>query len=1218
MKQRSKPAAFLRGLICLAVLVALLVLVPYLLLQVGVLPHHVPSLDDVTTALTSPDDGQLFLGAITLIGWYGYLSFAASVLLELFSALRHRSAPRIKVLGGTQRLAGTLVGGIILLLPTSAAFAATTPATAASVAVTAPQTTGTPAAAATAHSAPATKAAPYTGPVHEVKQGESLWEIAEQRLGSGTRWHDIVTANEGVPQADGTVITADTAFLQPGWTLRLPADAKPAATPAPAEAGGARTQLDGARSGAPAATPATHTVKEGESLSSIAQDELGDAGAYQEIARLNQGTKQSDGRVLTDPNEIYPDWQLKLPAKTTPAPGAQHDKPAPENTPRPAPDGGQHQSPAPDGSKAPSASPEKEKPTHTPAPASGGEHTTPAPETPKAPPADAPSQAPAAPAAGQSEDAPVSVTTIAAATSLFAAAVLAGLGTRRALQQRRRRHKRRIPMPERNGAVDQLETQLRAVSDEPSLALLDRALRTLAANCSQYKRPLPEIDAVRVATTGIELHLSAPVPPLAPFTQHEEHPDRWWCPARTNDLLGDDDARDITAPYPALVSIGATETGEPVLINLEAAGVLRLHGSDDDVRAVIRAIAVELASGQLADDTSLLLSGTGAELEPLYPTRIEHHATLAEALPEMQAHDAFQRSALAEGELDSLHQARLAADGGDSWTPKILLATTAPAEQDASVLADLLSSRPRTAVAVVTAAADTLALPGAWTLPLGPTGPIQLPGLDLTVTVQRLHDDAYAPLVQLLATSQRTDDVPAPAWTNPPHAEEPAAAPAGPELTKKVAVTVRTVETSGISAISVPAPVPAGPSEDDGDSALAPAVSGTDAPPADELAPAPAPHEAESVEAAVEETARDEASAGADFDTALHEVLQESAERAEPADADAAALEPQASAPAQELDEEASALAPATLGEPETTSPVLAPAVVPQPADEEPAPAAAQAPRITAVSSNVLAALNTPPDPPAAPQIRVLGPVDIVGTLGKLEASRRHVLTEIAAWLVLHPGQVRQELDEAIWPGLRTSAGSRNAYISKLRTWLGRDPLLPADDPQAQYLPPIKEGIYRFNDQVTSDWHAFQNLYRHGMHDTGTEADIALAQALALVRGRPFSDIDQSRYVWAEHDIQEMISAGVDVAHELFERRLAARDFRAAASAATRGLTCDPSSEILYRDMFALYSETGDRVGMERIAHQLARIAAETGVDSSPETIALINALMDANRVASA
>ncbi|MEU2514520.1 LysM peptidoglycan-binding domain-containing protein [Streptomyces syringium] len=1215
MTTRSKPAAFLRALICLAALLALLVLVPYLLLQVGVLPHDVPSLDDITTTLTQQDDtGQLFLGAITLIGWYGYLSFAASVLLELVSVLRHRRAPRIRVLGGTQRLAGTLVGGIILLLPTSAAFAATTPATAASVAVTAPQTTGAPAAA-TAQAAPTTAkpAAPHTGPVHEVKAADSLWQIAEERLGAGNRWHDIVKANEGVPQADGTLLTADTTVLQPGWILRLPADAKPVG-----DHGGPHIQLTAAPDNAPTAHATSHTVKSGESLSSIAQDELGDPGAYQEIAELNQGKQQSDGRTLSDPDEIYPGWQLQLPANNTPAPGgdAHHDerKPAPENNTRqPAPKGDERQSPAPSGEKDTTGSQEKEKerPSQAPAPDTGKDHTPPA--TP-APPADTPADS----AAGQSDDSPLSATAIAAATSLFAAAVLAGLGARRALQQRRRRHKRRIPMPNPEGKIAQLETQLRAASDEPSIALLDRALRTLAANCAHYKRPLPEIDAVRVAADGIELHLSAPTPPLAPFTQAGEHADRWWCPARSNDLIGNDDARDITAPYPALVSIGATETGEPVLVNLEAAGILRLQGSEDDVRAVIRAMAVELASCQLADDISLVLSGTGQELEDVYPTRLEHHDALAQALPEVQAHDAFQRSALAENELDSLHQARLSAEGGDSWIPKILMTTSEPTEQEADALADLLSSRPRTAVAVVTAAQDALNLPGAWTLPVTPAGPVQLPGLDLAVTVQRLDEEAYAPLVQLLATSQRTDDLPPPAWTHPPHG---AAKPNGPRPlpspAEPLAVTVTyaaSASAGGQSAAAVPAPV-AGPAAAP-DSALAPDVTGTPPPAEQHIGAAPALPEDDAAGAEVAAPGADASGISPEaFEGALHEVLQEHAGHTGTASETAPDPAQQILAPVQDTDdEEASALAPAALGEPEPSPS----APEPDPVVEDAAPASTPAPRITAVASGVLAALTTPPDPPAAPQIRVLGPVDIVGTLGKLEASRRHVLIEIASWLILHPGQVRQELDEAIWPGLRISADSRNAYISKLRIWLGRDPLLPATDPQAQYLPPISKGIYALNDQVSCDWHAFQDLYRQGMHDTGTEADTALAQALALVRGRPFSDIDQSRYIWAEHDIQEMISATVDVAHELFVRRLAVRDFRAAASAATRGLTCDPSSEMLYRDMFTLYSETGDRIGMERIAHQLARIAAETGVDSSPETVSLINALMDANRIASA
>jgi len=56
-------------------------------------------------------------------------------------------------------------------------------------------------------------------------------------------------------------------------------------------------------------------------------------------------------------------------------------------------------------------------------------------------------------------------------------------------------------------------------------------------------------------------------------------------------------------------------------------------------------------------------------------------------------------------------------------------------------------------------------------------------------------------------------------------------------------------------------------------------------------------------------------------------------------------------------------------------------------------------------------------------------------------------------------------------------------------------------------------------------------------------------------------------------------------------------------------------AELLYRDLFQIYAETGDRAGLERTAHQLNQISTETGLDSSPETVALLNALLAANSV---
>ena len=60
--------------------------------------------------------------------------------------------------------------------------------------------------------------------------------------------------------------------------------------------------------GAPAAPSATtYTVKAGDTLSKIAKDHLGDAGAYMAIFEANRDQ-------LTDPDKIKPGQVLKIPA----------------------------------------------------------------------------------------------------------------------------------------------------------------------------------------------------------------------------------------------------------------------------------------------------------------------------------------------------------------------------------------------------------------------------------------------------------------------------------------------------------------------------------------------------------------------------------------------------------------------------------------------------------------------------------------------------------------------------------------------------------------------------------------------------------------------------------------------------------------------------------------------------------------------------------------
>jgi LysM repeat protein len=57
----------------------------------------------------------------------------------------------------------------------------------------------------------------------------------------------------------------------------------------------------------------TYTVVSGDTLSGIAERELGNGDKYSEIFSANKDKSESDGRTFTDPNLIYPGWTLEIP-----------------------------------------------------------------------------------------------------------------------------------------------------------------------------------------------------------------------------------------------------------------------------------------------------------------------------------------------------------------------------------------------------------------------------------------------------------------------------------------------------------------------------------------------------------------------------------------------------------------------------------------------------------------------------------------------------------------------------------------------------------------------------------------------------------------------------------------------------------------------------------------------------------------------------------------
>ena len=59
---------------------------------------------------------------------------------------------------------------------------------------------------------------------HIVKEGDTLWDIAERRLGDPRRWPEIFELNKNRRQANGYALR-DPDVIHVGWTLILPHEA---------------------------------------------------------------------------------------------------------------------------------------------------------------------------------------------------------------------------------------------------------------------------------------------------------------------------------------------------------------------------------------------------------------------------------------------------------------------------------------------------------------------------------------------------------------------------------------------------------------------------------------------------------------------------------------------------------------------------------------------------------------------------------------------------------------------------------------------------------------------------------------------------------------------------------------------------------------------------------------------------------------------------------
>jgi hypothetical protein len=245
--------------------------------------------------------------------------------------------------------------------------------------------------------------------------------------------------------------------------------------------------------------------------------------------------------------------------------------------------------------------------------------------------------------------------------ALLSAGVVALVAARRRARLRASRPRARLPEPPPEQVVT--ERALRAVDADERLLRLDVALRAAAAALLDA----PAQPAVmRLGADGeVELTLTGEAVLPAPW---RPGPGRWVLPGRVpvDALAGA--ARTVGAPCLALTQLGVDEDGREVFVDLEALGVLSIHGRDEATLPVLCGLAATLATSMFAEVINLV--GVGLDEKALLDHRLAHVAGGVEEAVEL-ATTLIGTTAAAR---QSTFVLRARHTSGEAWEPAVVIA----------------------------------------------------------------------------------------------------------------------------------------------------------------------------------------------------------------------------------------------------------------------------------------------------------------------------------------------------------------------------------------------------------------------------------------------------------------------------------------------------------------------------------------------------------------
>jgi LysM repeat protein len=721
----------LTGLLAAVLLVGIIVGLPATLFKLGgnPLPNQLPSLFDLSEALTSPDDGTLAVAAITLIGWASWLILAGAILIEATSRLRGITTPALPGLRLPQLAARNLVTAALLLFTATpllvqhAGEAAARPVASPGHTHRPADTQQHPTDGRTPASGNRGEAEPSTV-TYRVRSGDSLWTIARDHLGSGTRYPEIAKLN-------AKVLGGRPGFITPGTILQLPTS----------------TPIDRDR------RRQTVIVKRGDTLSEIAEDQLGDADRYPEIFKASKAITQPGNRQLTDPDVIDVGWTLQVPGPATRKDTGKQPKPRTDDRgdrKDQPPSQGDGLSPEPRAKASPTATPTTgATPTHRPT-----EPNMQGPTSQSSAEADDPSRP-------DTHGARWLLTGLSGGGVVLSASLLLLLRARRRSQFRNRRPGRTIAVPEPQ--LTPVEKTISAVGDfsAASITFLDAALRRIAASQAAAQRAMPPVTAMQLSSSAVRLYLSRPFDLPAPW-QNSDDRCCWMLPLNIDlDRLGPDVA-DQPAPYPLLVTVGADEDDQVWLLNWEELAVVNISGDPTYRADFARYVAAELACNPWSHAVALDCVGVAGEVSAMNPDRVRSHPAGTDPAAELIAEAVATLGRGGEVE-HGVATARAQQLGADSWPARLLLIDiTDPPPGSLDQLIGLVNeNQGRTGTAVATVGDHTN--PGGVVIDLTSYGRLRVPsiGLDL-VAVGLTSDEALGCAALLAKSASSAPDVPVP------------------------------------------------------------------------------------------------------------------------------------------------------------------------------------------------------------------------------------------------------------------------------------------------------------------------------------------------------------------------------------------------------------------------------------------------------------------------